>query len=221
MARGNGAVTERAADHYTVRHAVILAHPSSSSFSAAIAGAYCETVSQCGQEAIIRDLYRLGFDPLLKEEERPHEADCELLPDVRQELAILEGTDVFVLVYPVWFGMPPAMMTGYLDRVLGAGVTPSQVQNRAGRSIMSGHRLLSITSSGASKIWLDEQGQREALYALTSRYWVNAFGLKSADTLHFGEVTDGLAADFIDQNLQDVQDRAKSICAEMAADRSS
>lgn len=212
-------MTDAPTDHYVARHAIILAHPSTASFSAAVAETYCEAVRGCGQEAIVRDLYRLGFDPLLKEEERPHDVGCDLSADVRRELSILDGTDMFVLVYPVWFGMPPAMMKGYLDRVLGAGVTPEQVQHRAGHSIMSGRRLLSITSSGASKLWLDQQGQQEALRTLTGRYMLNAFGLKSADMLHFGEVTEGLAQDFVDQNLRDVQDRARAICAMMSDER--
>ena len=46
-------------------HAVILAHPDADSFNAAVAQAYCEAVRGPGHEAVLRDLYRLGFDPVL------------------------------------------------------------------------------------------------------------------------------------------------------------
>lgn len=197
---------------FAARHAVILAHPGTSSFSALVADAYCEAVRAHRQEAIVRDLYQLGFDPLLKDEERPHDNVFVPSPDVAAELDILQGTDVFVLVYPIWFGMPPAIMKGYIERVLGAGVTAQQVQHRAGRSIMTGRRLVAITSSGTSRTWLDREGRLEALRTVTERYLSHAMALKSGESLHFGEVSDGLAQEFIDQNLRDVADRAASIC---------
>ena len=34
-----------------------------------------------------------------------------------------------MLVYPIWFGMPPAIITGYIDRVLGAGLTATAIRH--------------------------------------------------------------------------------------------
>ncbi|WP_454887510.1 NAD(P)H-dependent oxidoreductase [Sphingomonas oryzagri] len=56
---------------YQPRHVVILAHPNPGSFNGLVADAYCDAVRTCGQEAIVRDLYALGFDPALKDHERP------------------------------------------------------------------------------------------------------------------------------------------------------
>ena len=56
---------------FPARHAVILAHPATTSFNALVARTYCEAVGRFGQEAVIRDLYALGFDPVLKDAERP------------------------------------------------------------------------------------------------------------------------------------------------------
>ncbi|WP_454887511.1 NAD(P)H-dependent oxidoreductase [Sphingomonas oryzagri] len=83
---------------------------------------------------------------------------------------MIRGSNVFVLVYPIWFGMPPAILKGYIDRVLGAGVTPRDVQHRTALTLMRGQRLVSITSSGASKAWLDQQGQMESLRNVLGRY---------------------------------------------------
>lgn len=54
----------------------------------------------------------MGFDPLLKNEERPDRRGSSLSRDVRAELDALTGSDVIALVYPIWFGMPPAMLKG-------------------------------------------------------------------------------------------------------------
>lgn len=120
------------------RHVVVLAHPDPTSFNAAIAHAYCETVRECGQEAILRDLYAMGFDPILKNAERPDRREFEIAQDVRVELQNFDECDVVALIYPIWFGLPPAMMKGYVDRVIGAGVSPHEVQGRAGKRRFDG-----------------------------------------------------------------------------------
>lgn len=204
---------------YAPRHAVILAHPQPNGFNGLVAKAYCEAARALGHDAIIRDLYRIGFDPVLKEVERPRAAGFSLAADVEAELAALQGSDVFVLVYPIWFGMPPAMMVGYVDRVLGSGVTAPAVKDRTARTPLRGKRLLTITSSGASKSWLNEQYQIESLRDIFGRYLSHAFGMKSQDALHFGETVEGLSQDFVDQNMADVQDRARSICHELQSER--
>jgi len=205
---------------YKPRHVVVLAHPSSSSFNGLVADAYCQSVRRCGQEAIVRDLYAMGFDPVLRDEERPRRAGTTLSEDVKREHDILRGSDVFVLVYPIWFGMPPAMMKGYVDRVLGAGVTAHQLQHGEAVTLMKGQRLVSITSSGASAAWLKQQDQIESLRNIFGRYLTHAFGMTSYEDLHFGETVEGLSQDFIDPLLDRVQEFAAQNCAMVAEDRS-
>jgi NAD(P)H dehydrogenase (quinone) len=204
---------------YRPRHVVILAHPNPGSFNGLIAEAYCEAVRSCGQEAIIRDLYAMGFEPALQASERPAKSGFALSRDVISELEAIRGSDVFVTVFPIWFGMPPAMMVGYIDRVLGAGVTAGQMQDRDADTIMRGKRLVSITTSGNSKHWLNQQGQIQSLKTILGGYLLNAFGLRDYDDLHFGETVEGLEQTFVDQLFDDVDQRARSVCAAVAADR--
>lgn len=204
---------------YKPRHVVVLAHPSPSSFNSMVADAYCQSVRRCGQEAIVRDLYAIGFDPVLRDEERPRRAGTTLSADVMREHDVLRGSDVFVMVYPIWFGMPPAMMKGYVDRVLGAGVTAQQLQHGDAITLMKDKRLVSITSSGASAAWLKKQDQIESLRNIFGRYLVHAFDMKSFEDLHFGETVEGLSQDFIDLLLDRVQDLAVKVCAIVAEER--
>jgi len=201
------------------RHVVILAHPDPHSFNAAVAEAYCETVRACGQEAIVRDLYAMGFDPVLKDAERPAKHAIVLSPDVSAELDAIRGADIYTLIYPIWFAMPPAMMKGYIDRVLGAGVTAQDIQHHAGEGVLSRRHMLSITSSGAREIWLDEQAQVESLRNVFSRYLFHAFAMASCEHLHLGGIVEGFSKRFIDEDLRDVHERARRVCAMLAAER--
>ncbi|HEY0314975.1 MAG TPA: NAD(P)H-dependent oxidoreductase, partial [Sphingomonas sp.] len=120
------------------RHVAILAHTDPHSFNASVAAMYCETVRACGQDVIVRDLYAMGFDPVLRDAERPRHQANALSPDVRAEIDTIRGADIYTLIYPIWFAMPPAMMKGYIDRVLGAGVTALEIQGRVGEGVLHG-----------------------------------------------------------------------------------
>ncbi|WP_454887515.1 NAD(P)H-dependent oxidoreductase [Sphingomonas oryzagri] len=206
-------------DQRPARHIVVLAHPSPDSFNANVARTYCDTVRSCGQDAIVRDLYTLGFDPVLKDEERPRAEGITLSPDVEAELEMIRGADMYTLIYPIWFAMPPAILKGYIDRVFGAGVTAREIQERTGQGVLNGRHMLSIVSSGTREVWLDEQGQIESLRGLTSHYLLHAFGMKSCEHLHLGGVVEGFSRRFVDQALYDVHERARDVCAMLATER--
>lgn len=200
-------------------HVVIVAHPDPNSFNSAIAHAYCDAVHESGQQATIRDLYAMGFDPLLKNEERPDRRGTALAADVQAELEALSGSDVIVLVYPIWFGMPPAMLKGYVDRVVGAGVTPHDVQQRAAKGPLTAGHMLTITTSGAPGTWLHEQGQIQSLRELATLYLFRAFSMKSADYLHIGAIVEDLPQPIVDKHLADVREKARVICGRIAVER--
>jgi len=58
-----------------MKHAIILAHPGGASFTVTMAQAYETAVRAKGHTVIVRDLYRMKFDPCLKECEIPWAAD--------------------------------------------------------------------------------------------------------------------------------------------------
>ena len=204
------------------KHAVILCHPNADSFNATVAKRYCDTVSELGHEVVLRDLYRyrFGFDPVLKDEEQPSAASFSPAKDVECELAALDGVDVLVLVYPIWFGMPPALLKGYVDRVLGAGFSYRAVRDREQSRLLTGAQLVSFTSSGTNTPWLEEQGAWKSLKNLFDDYLKHAFSMRSAEHIHFGSIVEGLKKRFVDQNLYEVEQAARRICGEFNAKNS-
>lgn len=198
------------------RHAVILCHPDPSSFNHAIAGAYCAAVRAAGQEVVLRDLYAAGFDPVLKAAERPTNVAASYERDVLDEIDRIAGCDVFVLVYPIWFGTPPAMLKGYVERVFGAGVQPEALQGRVRTNLLGGKRLVSFSTSAASKVWLDEQGQGQGLNSVFDQYLVHAFGMRSQEHRRFAHITRDLSPRFADQYLREVATQAQRTCAQIA-----
>lgn len=210
-----------AAGQYTspARHAVILCHPDPNSFNHAVARAYRSAVAECGQEAIIRDLYAMHFDPVLKADERPTLPGFRPSADVVAEHESLQDTDIFVLVYPIWFGTPPAMLKGYVDRVLGAGVDAKAVQARDRGTLLAGKRLVSFTTSAASGVWLDEQGELQSLRMVFDRYLARAFAMRSDEHVHFAPIVSGMRKRFVDEHLFTVRENARRLCSTLLMER--
>ena len=199
----------------TPKHAVIVAHPEPESFTLSVARAYCDAVEARGQRAVLRDLYRLRFDPVLKAAERPTGAPFIASADVQAELDALAGADVFVLVYPVWFGAPPAMIKGYVERVFGAGLSEPLGgihRKKPSHKLLGGKRLLSITSSGSTKRWLDEQGAWLSLQTLFDGYLARAFWMNTPDHLHFDAIIPGIDPAAVRARLAEVEARAAQTC---------
>ncbi|MFE4518940.1 NAD(P)H-dependent oxidoreductase [Kitasatospora sp. NPDC056783] len=106
------------------RIGVYLAHPRPDSFNHALYEAVVDELRGRGCEVRAHDLYADGFAPLLTAEETGTVAAAERPVDPqlalhRTEVATL---DALVLIHPNWWGMPPAVLTGWVQRVLAPGV---------------------------------------------------------------------------------------------------
>ena len=196
----------------TFKHAIIACHPSASSFTLAVAERYAETVRARGHEALIRDLYRTGFDPVLREQER-HGKPAK---DVTTEWALLGKVDVFVMVYPIWFGTPPAMLKGYIDRVFGAGRTLGWGGEGQQGEVLAGKRLVSLTSSGSLRAWLDEKGVLNSLRNVFDRYLAEVFGFSETARYHFDGIARDLPERDVRMHLKKVEAAANEVMSRMA-----
>lgn len=206
-------VADDDADPARIHHLVVLGHPAPGSFNHSIARAYCDAVEDCDQRATLHDLYAVGFDPLLKANERPSDTSIVIADDVRAELALVGEADNITLVYPIWYGMPPAIITGYVDRVLGAGLTGRDIRNGHVHSLTRDKRLTLLTTSGATLAWLSERGQWLGLREAFDYYLEFIFSFASSDHEHFDSIVDPLSADYAAECLGRVADRARQTCA--------
>ncbi|MGK5638899.1 NAD(P)H-dependent oxidoreductase [Streptomyces sp. URMC 126] len=107
-----------------MRVVALLAHPRPGSFNHALFAAVTDELRGRGCEVFSHDLYAEGFDPLVRVGETgtvegAGAADDVLVARYREELA---GADGLVFVHPNWWGMPPAVLTGWVQRVLAPGV---------------------------------------------------------------------------------------------------
>lgn len=115
---------------------VILAHPDPESLNHAIAAAAIGELRRNGHDIAFHDLYAEKFDPLLPAEEIPKEAS--LPPDIRNHCREISEADGMVIVHPNWWGQPPAVLKGWIDRVIRPGVAYEFLDGDQGEGIPRG-----------------------------------------------------------------------------------
>jgi putative NADPH-quinone reductase len=115
---------------------VILGHPDPRSFNHAIASAVCETLFKNGHTVVFHDLCAEGFDPLLPKEEIPEDGLVPAL--IRKHCAELLSADGIVIVHPNWWGQPPAILKGWVDRTFRPGVAYRFEEGDAGDGVPIG-----------------------------------------------------------------------------------
>lgn len=196
-------------------HLIVLGHPSPDSFNAAMACCYIEAAQSVHHDAMLRDLYALGFDPLLKESERMPDGTTSASSDIEAEINLLKQCDVLTFVYPLWFGMPPAIIKGYIDRVLGAGFRVDDLK-RSGGGVLRGKRLAVITSSGSPRTWLEEQGMWVSLRQSFDEYLKTVFGFTRCDHYHADAVGNDMSEADANRIMFEVREFARSVCAAAA-----
>jgi len=186
-----------------VKHAIIFAHPRPRSFTGSVAQSYAEAVTALGHSAVIRDLYRMNFNPCLGETELPFGGGFQPGADVVAERKMLEDVTVFALVYPFWLNAPPAMLKGYLDRVFGYGFA----YGKDGRSqpLLQGRSLITFSSSGAPLHWVRETGAFDAIAKLFDSYFCELCGLAFVEHVHFGGIIPGIRDDAVASRLASVK----------------
>jgi putative NADPH-quinone reductase len=115
---------------------LILANPRSGSFNHAIAEVARKTLQSCGHQVAFHDLYIERFDPILRYEEIPKSAAVDIAVQKHcEEIASAEG---IIVVHPNWWGMPPAILKGWVDRVIRPGVAYEFLEGDSGDGVPHG-----------------------------------------------------------------------------------
>ena len=115
---------------------IILAHPDKGSFNHAIAGAVVETLKRNGHRVIFHDLYEEGFDPILPVNEILK--DVPLPPEIQRYCIEIQEAEGIVIIHPDWWGQPPAILKGWVDRVIRPGVAYEFIGEDKGEGIPVG-----------------------------------------------------------------------------------
>lgn len=117
---------------------IVYVHPEPTSFCAALKDRAVATLTRRGHDVEVSDLYGDGFNPAAGrhdfigqfDSERFHYQNEQLhaskeggfAPELEREQRRLLWADLVIFVFPLWWSNMPAMLKGWIDRVLAFGV---------------------------------------------------------------------------------------------------
>lgn len=185
---------------------IILAHPNLASFNHAIGKTVADRLSKNGHEVKTRDLYQLGFDPVLTLEELKNyeNNDFQHAQDILAEQEAILWADHLVLVYPTWWWSPPAILKGYLDRVFTPNFAFVFDENGIPKvSPLNGKKVSIIQTTGAEEEFVKSEEMDEAVKKLFS---TGIFGFCGMEVVHHEFLTgvSGKSYEELKQVLQEV-----------------
>ena len=161
---------------------VILAHPNKKSFNHAISAVAVNVLNQNGHEVSFHDLYKEKFDPLLPFEE--FFKDAALPFAIEEYCAEISGADGIIVIHPNWWGQPPAILKGWVDRVFRPGVAYEFLEGDKGEGVPRG--LLKLKTALVFNTSNTEgQREREEFGDPLESIWKNCiFGLCGAKNFY-------------------------------------
>ena len=113
---------------------VILAHPYDESFNHAIAKTVVDTLKENNHTVYFHDLYKENFDPVMtaKELVSDHSEDKQVIEHYEE----IKSVDGIIIIHPNWWGQPPAILKGWIDRVFRQGIVYDFAKNDKGEGYL-------------------------------------------------------------------------------------
>ncbi|HWV53348.1 NAD(P)H-dependent oxidoreductase [Pseudorhodoplanes sp.] len=94
---------------------IIVGHPQRTTFCEALAEAYRRGAESSGHTVRVFKLAEMSFEPILREGYRREQP---LEPDLKTAYDALAASDHWVLIFPLWCGDMPAILKGFIERIL-------------------------------------------------------------------------------------------------------
>jgi len=122
---------------------VLIAHPYKKSFNHALFERVCNTLRMNNITLYAHDLHEENFDPVITVDELGKAETRD--PLVKKYARELIDSDILIFIHPNWWGQPPAIMKGYIDRVIRPPYAYYFSENDSGGGIPEG----GLTGKGA------------------------------------------------------------------------
>ncbi|GAB3173766.1 NAD(P)H-dependent oxidoreductase [Telluribacter humicola] len=169
-----------------MKHLIIYAHPNEQSLNSYFKQQVVQALRQDGHEVQVRDLYQQGFDPVLSMQDVLGQMQGTVEDKVRQEQDLIRWADTLTFIYPIWWTGMPAIMKGYIDRVMSYGFAYRYDQG-VQKGLLTGKSAVIINTHGKSSQEYAAVGMDKALSLTSDRGIYTYCGLDVKKHFFFGK----------------------------------
>jgi len=137
------------------------------------------------QEIQLLDLYSEAFDPLLVFNEQKKRRDMHIDPQLEKYRNQLLWAEKIVFIYPIWWGRPPAMLLGYIDRMFASNFAYRDNGGLLAEGLLKGKSVVCVSTMMGPTFypffWLNN-----AHKVLMKKALFNYVGIKKVKFFEFG-----------------------------------
>lgn len=170
-----------------MKHLIVFAHPYSKSFGKAIVEKIEEEILKSGSEVRVRDLYELGFDPILKGTDILNLQSGNHAADIVAEQEHIKWADIITFVYPVWWAGMPSVLKGYVDRVFANGFAFTYGENGP-TGLLNEKKAIIFSTTGFPSDVYEQIGMHKSMAQTTDEAIFNFCGIEVINHSFFGAV---------------------------------
>lgn len=152
---------------------VIYSHPNEKSFNFAVKEEVVKQLQENKHEVEVRDLYAINFNPALSLKDFSILGEGNIPKDIEIEQNFITWADAIIVIHPTWWNSFPAMLKGYIDKVLLPGFAYKYGDSGVVPLLTGKKGLIFRTLGGDEKLNL-EDGRKKA-YETTSNYGTLGF----------------------------------------------
>ena len=168
----------------------IVAHPVPTSFNHAIRREVEAGLAEAGHEVKVADLYAEGFQPAMIEADFAQFTGDPLPIAIQAEQARVEWSDAMIFIFPLWWWSMPAMMKGWIDRVMSYGFAWKDPRDPDSAG-MRRRKIIVMITAGDDAAGLAKRGYDTALHTQLNVGTWDYCGFKDVTTRIFYGVTPG------------------------------
>ena len=140
-----------------MKYLIIYAHPNSASFNHAIMETISEELKKSNKDFEVRDLYQIGFNPVLSAEDLAAIQNGAVPHEIKTEQDYIHSADTLIFISPIWWLSMPAILKGYIDRVFSLKFAYDLTADGI-IGLLKGKKVFIVSTTGASKEDYDKMG---------------------------------------------------------------
>jgi NAD(P)H dehydrogenase (quinone) len=146
-----------------MNHLIIYAHPNPKSFCNAVSDHIATLSADLGNKVTTRDLYKIKFNPVLDASDFTSIQKGKTPRDILTEQKLVGSADLITVIFPLWWTGYPAILKGWIDRVLLHGFAFKYSRERGVTPLLTGKKVQLITTMGASVDEYESNGLMDAM----------------------------------------------------------
>jgi NAD(P)H dehydrogenase (quinone) len=194
-----------------MNHLIVYAHPHEGSFNNAILDTAVNALKAQGHEVNVRDLNKLGFNPVLSHADTAALREGNAPADIAAEQEFLVKAEVITFIYPIWWTGLPAILKGYVDRTFSYGFAYQYNAEGGIDKLFAGKKGIIINTYGTPGEVYESIGMNNSLKQTSDGGIFEFCGIEVLEHFLFGGVTTVATDEDRKHMLEQVKEKFSSL----------